>query len=172
MRRRRAAQMVCARTVSTTSRSMLRATAPARASRACLLKINGLVSQAGRMLRTGEISDELWVLIEPVFPVGGHQGRPWNSHRLTLEGIIWRYRSGSPWRDVPDHFGAWQSVWERHRRWSDDGTYARMFAAVRAAVPERDEQLLKLLSIDSTIARAHQHSAGARRGAHTGGTVE
>jgi len=124
------------------------------------------------MLRMGEVSDELWALIEPVLPTGGHQGRPWNSHRLTLEGIIWRYRTGSPWRDVPDHFGAWQSVWERHRRWSDDGTYVRIFAAVRAAAPERDEQLRNLLSVDSTIARAHQHSAGARREAHTGGTVE
>jgi putative transposase len=124
------------------------------------------------MLRTDEISDDLWKLIAPVLPAGGHQGRPWNSHRLTLEGIIWRYRTGSPWRDVPDHFGAWQSVWERHRRWSDDGTYVRIFAVVRAAAPERDEQLRNLLSVDSTIARAHQHSAGARHDAHTGGTVE
>lgn len=127
---------------------------------------------ARQVLRADEISDELWALIEPVLPVGGHQGRPWNDHRLTLEGIIWRYRTGSPWRDVPDHFGAWQSIWERHRRWSDDGTYVRMFAAVRAAAPERDEQVRNLLSIDSTIARAHQHSAGALRDAHTGGSIE
>ncbi len=125
------------------------------------------------MLRTDEISDELWALIEPVMPVSkGLRGRPWNDHRLTLEGIIWRYRTGSPWRDVPDHFGAWQSIWERHRRWSDDGTYVRMFAAVRAAAPERDAQLQNLLSVDSTITRAHQHSAGALHGAHTGGSVE
>ncbi|PZS27339.1 MAG: IS5 family transposase [Pseudonocardiales bacterium] len=133
----------------------------------------GCVPEAGRMLRTGEVSDELWALIEPVMPVSkGLRGRPWNDHRLTLEGIIWRYRTGSPWRDVPDHFGAWQSVWERHRRWSDDGTYVRMFAAVRAAAPERDAQLQNLLSVDSTISRAHQHSAGALHGAHTGGSVE
>ena len=124
------------------------------------------------MLRMDEISDELWALIEPVLPPGGHQGRPWNDHRLTLEGIIWRYRTGSPWRDLPDYFGAWQSVWERHRRWSDDGTYVRIFAAVRAAAPERDEALLNLLAIDSTIVRAHQHSAGALLDAHTGGTSE
>ncbi|SDY88291.1 Acetyl-CoA acetyltransferase, partial [Modestobacter sp. DSM 44400] len=119
------------------------------APRACLPKIGGLVGDAGRMLRTDEIPDELWELIQPVLPAGGHQGRPWNDHRLTLEAIIWRYRTGSPWRDLPDHFGAWQSVWERHRRWSDDGTYVRMFAAVRAAAPERDEQLRNLLSVDS-----------------------
>jgi putative transposase len=130
------------------------------------------VREADLMLRIDEISDELWTLIEPVLPAGGHQGRPWNSHRLTLQGIMWRYRTGSPWRDVPDHFGAWQSIWERHRRWSDDGTYLRMFAAVREAAPEHDGQLQNLLSVDSTIVRAHQHSAGARHDAHTGGTIE
>jgi putative transposase len=124
------------------------------------------------MLRASEISDELWALIEPLLPAGGHQGRPWNDHRLTLEGIIWRFRVGAPWRDLPDDFGAWQSVWERHRLWSDDGTYVRMFAAVRAAAPERDQQLLNLLSVDSTIARAHQHAAGALHGAHAGGALE
>jgi putative transposase len=124
------------------------------------------------VLRASEISDELWTLIEPVLPSGGHQGRPWNDHRLTLEGIIWRFRVGSPWRDLPDHFGGWQSVWERHRRWSDDGTYVRIFAVVRAAAPERDKELLNLLSVDSTIVRAHQHSAGALHGAHAGGALE
>lgn len=125
------------------------------------------------MLRTDEISDDLWAVIESVFPsLSGRRGRPWNDHRLTLEGIIWRFRTGSPWRDVPEYFGSWQSIWERHRRWSDDGTYVRMFAAVRAAAPERDAQLERLLSIDSTIVRAHQHSAGALTGAHTGGSVE
>jgi putative transposase len=131
-----------------------------------------LVREAVRVLRASEISDELWALIEPVLPAGGHQGRPWNDHRLTLEGIIWRFRVGAPWRDLPDDFGAWQSVWERHRLWSDNGTYVRMFAAVRAQAPERDKQLLNLLSVDSTIARAHQHAAGALHGAHAGGIVE
>ena len=130
------------------------------------------MGDARRMLRAREIPDELWELIEPVLPVGGHQGRPWNDHRLTLEGISWRFRTGSPWRDLPEHFGAWQSVWERHRRWSDDGTCLRMFAAVRAAAPERDERLRGLLSVFSTIARAHQHSAGARNEGHTVGPVE
>lgn len=125
------------------------------------------------VLRANEISDALWTVIEPVLPsLAVRRGRPWNDHRLTLEGIVWRFRTGSPWRDLPEYFGAWQSIWERHRRWSDDGTYVRMFAAVRAAVPEREEQLERLLSIDSTVVRAHQHAAGALTDAHTGGSVE
>lgn len=123
------------------------------------------------MLRTDAISDGLWALIEPVMPATtGRPGRPWNDHRRTLEGIIWRFRTGSPWRDLPDHFGAWQSVAERHLRWSKDQTYARMFAAVRREVGDYDsEEVAALLSVDSTIVRAHQHAAGARPGARTGG---
>lgn len=125
----------------------------------------------GHMLRTDVVTDELWALIEPVLPnASGRRGRPWNDHRRTMEAIIWRFRTGAPWRDLPGEFGAWQSVAERHLRWSKDGTYARVFAAVGAdpSVPEGAD-LERFLSVDSTIVRAHQHAAGARPGALTGG---
>jgi transposase len=126
------------------------------------------------------ISDELWAVIEPVLPSGaGRRGRPWNDHRLTLEAIAWRFRTGAPWRDLPVEFGAWQSVWERHRRWSVDGTYREMFAAVQAAAPAGGvdaDRLVELISVDSTSIRAHQHAAGARfhehTAEHTGGRIE
>lgn len=122
------------------------------------------------MLRTDVISDQLWAVIEPVLPTNRRRrGRPWNDHRRTLEAIAWRFRTGSPWRDLPDEFGAWQSVWERHRRWSFDGTYAAMFAAVRAEGPGDDQDLVDLISIDSTSIRAHQHAAGGRPAPRTGG---
>ena len=134
----------------------------------------------GGVLRAGVISDELWAVIEPVLPArAGRRGRPWNDHRRTLEGLAWRFRTGSPWRDLPDQFGAWQSVWERHRRWSEDGTYAAMFTAVRlhAAADQAEEAGLtaQLLSVDATIVRAHQHAAGGRfhqLSTLTGGSVE
>jgi transposase len=132
------------------------------------------------MLRDGVISDELWDVLEPVMPQdAGRPGRPWNDHRTTLEGIVWRFRTGSPWRDLPDAFGAYQSVWQRHRLWSTDGTYERMFAAVREQAGLGSDELEPILSIDATIVRAHQHAAGARRGSvatddaqDTGGTIE
>lgn len=132
------------------------------------------------MLRDGVISDELWAVLEPVMPQdAGRRGRPWNDHRTTLEGIIWRFRTGSPWRDLPEAFGAYQSVWQRHRLWSTDDTYGRMFAAVRDQAGLEPEDLEPILSIDSTIVRAHQHAAGARRdsvagadAAGTGGRIE
>lgn len=116
------------------------------------------------MVRGDVISDELWdVLAEVLPPRRGRPGRPWNDHRRTLEGIIWRFRTGSPWRDLPAEFGPYQSVWQRHRLWSTDGTYAAMFAAVREQSGLGQDDLEAILSIDSTSVRAHQHAAGARR---------
>lgn len=79
-----------------------------------------------------------------------------------MEGIIWRFRTGSPWRDPPETFGPYQSVWQRHRLWSTDGTYVRMLAAVREDAKLDGDEVDVILSIDSTIVRAHQHAAGAR----------
>jgi len=128
------------------------------------------------VFRADVISDDLWAVVGPVLPSGaGRRGRPWNDHRRTLEAIAWRFRTGSPWRDLPEQFGVWQSVWQRHRRWSVDGTYARMFAAVHAAAPAGGRELVALLSVDSTSVRAHQHAAGGRfhdRTADTGGGIE
>jgi transposase len=128
------------------------------------------------MLRSGVISDELWDVIEPVLPTdSGRAGRPWADHRLILEGILWRYRVGAPWRDLPVQFGPWQTVWKRHRRWSFDGTYERIFVTVQE-VFGRDtadsEPIRKLLSIDSTTVRAHQHAAGARNDVLTASAVK
>jgi putative transposase len=128
------------------------------------------------MVRDGVISDELWSLIEPVLPANGQRrGRPWNDHRRTLEGIAWRFRVGAPWRDVPEDFGSCKSLWKRHRLWSTDGTYEKIFEAVRDALPEQDSDVVELLSVDSTIVRAHQHAAGARFSGPevlTGGCIE
>src|SRR5690625_4425723 len=123
------------------------------------------------MLRDNVVSDELWAVIAAVLPArsGGRRGRPWNDHRRTLEGIAWRFRTGSPWRDLPSEFGSWHSVWERHKRWSSDGTYTKMFEAVRADAGVDDDELHELIAIDSTIVRAHQHAAGAPSAGRTGG---
>jgi transposase len=124
------------------------------------------------MVRTGVISDELWKQIEPVLPSDvGRRGRRFRDHRQVLEAIAWRFRTGSPWRDVPAEFGPWKTLWKRHRRWSTDGTYQKIFEAVlgdRAA----DGELGWLLSADATIVRAHQHAAGAPATSHTGGGIE
>ena len=114
------------------------------------------------MLRDDAISDELWDVLGSVMPQdAGRRGRPWNDHRTTLEGIIWRFRTGAPWRDLPESFGPYQSVWQRHR--STDGTYERMVAAVRQQATLDCDEVEAILSIDSTVVRTHQPAAGARR---------
>lgn len=125
------------------------------------------------MVRSGVISDQLWAVLEPVLPSGaGRQGRPWRDHRWVLEGICWRFRTGAPWRDVPAEFGPWQTLWKRHRRWSEDGTYEKMRVAAQAVDPEvaAVDGVRQLLGVDSSVVRAHQHAAGARR--VTGGWIE
>ena len=129
------------------------------------------------MTRMDMISEEFWAVVEPLMPSDvGRRGNRFADHRLILEGIAWRFRTGSPWRDLPADFGPWQTVWKRHHRWSLDGTYDEMFAHVAVAFggeAAMAEDMEKLLSVDSTSARAHQHCAGARSDTlATGGTIE
>lgn len=79
------------------------------------------------------MSDEAWARIEPLMPVvsaGG--GRPFADRLTVVEAVIWRFRTGSPWRDLPAEFGPWQTVWKRHARFSSDGTWDRIHQALLA----------------------------------------
>ncbi len=116
-----------------------------------------------------EISGEVWSVIEPLLPPTRGRGRPWSDHRLAVEGMVWKYRTGSPWRDVPARFGRWNSIYKRFMRWANDGTWA----AVLTEVQKQSDAAGKLdwvVSIDSTINRVHQHGATLPRA--TGGEVE
>jgi transposase len=115
------------------------------------------------MVRTGVLSDGVWARIEPLLPsTRGRRGGRWRDHRQVIEAVAWRYRTGSPWRDLPAEFGPFQTVWKRHDRWSRDGTWQRLVAAVQADADAAGD-LDWLVSVDSTVVRAHQHAAGARR---------
>jgi len=83
--------------------------------------------------------------------------------------IIYRYRCGLAWRDVPEVFGPWQTIWTWHRRMSEDGTWDVVLARLLAAA-EQAGVIDWSVSVDSTIARAHQHATNVAR--HTGGWVE
>lgn len=79
-------------------------------------------------------------------------------NRLFIEAVLYRYRAGIPWRDLPEHFGDFRVIHTRHTRWSTSGVWQRIFEAL--AVDADNEYAM----IDSTIVRAHQHSAGAKKG--------
>ena len=105
------------------------------------------------------VTDRLWEKLEPLLP-----GKPTDSgvtakdNRLFLEAVLWRVRTGSPWRDLPEAFGNWNSTFRRFRRWARSGIFESLFNAM-SEVPDFEYAL-----IDGTIVSAHQKAAGAKGG--------
>ncbi|WP_254394141.1 IS5 family transposase [Streptomyces buecherae] len=108
------------------------------------------------------ITDAMWDRIEPLMPADPVRGRRWADHRRTLEAIAWKYRTNSPWRDLPVELGPFQTAHKRLIRWALDGTWEAILAAVLAAA-DTDDDIDWTVSVDSTVVRAHQHAAGARK---------
>lgn len=103
-----------------------------------------------------KLTERQWRLARDYLPGREEDpGRTGFDNRMSLEGMIWVARCGSPWRDLPYQFGDWNSVYWRFRRWARSGVFDRLFASV---LPERD---LTSLMVDGTFAKAHQHAAGA-----------
>jgi transposase len=114
------------------------------------------------------ITDAMWDRIEPLMPADPVRGRRWADHRRTLEAIAWKYRTCSPWRDLPGELGPFQTAHQRLIRWAMDGTWQRILAAL-LAVADAGDDVGWTASVDSTVCRAHQHSAGARKRGRQGG---
>lgn len=91
------------------------------------------------------------------------RGGQWRDHRQVINGIAWVKRTGSPWRDMPERYGPWKTAHERFRRWADDGTWTRLKQHVMA-LAEAEDDIDWDAQADSTVVRAHQHAAGARKG--------
>jgi len=105
------------------------------------------------------LSDEQWERISGLIIGRPDQcGSTGRDNRMFVEGGLWIVRTGSPWRDLPEVFGGWNSVFRRFSRWSRKSVWQRMFAAMS------DDPDFEYLIIDSTIVRAHQHASGAKGG--------
>ncbi|MFG2894798.1 IS5 family transposase [Streptomyces sp. NPDC048248] len=102
----------------------------------------------------------MWGRIEPLMPADPVRGRRWADHRRTLEAIAWKYRTNSPWRDLPGELGPFQTAHKRLVRWAVDGTWERILASVLSEADAADD-IDWTVSVDSTVVRAHQHAAGA-----------
>lgn len=114
------------------------------------------------MLGRGELTDKAWRLIEPLLPENGKRGGRWQDHRKVVNGILWKLRTGAPWRDLPSRYGPWQTCYDRFVRWRRDGTWDRLLSHAQTKSDAVSEVSWEV-SVDSTVARAHQHAAGARR---------
>lgn len=115
------------------------------------------------------ISDEVWAVIGPVFPAAAETGRPPVDRRLVVEATAWHFRTGAPWRDTPERFGNWNTVYKNFDRWSKAGVWAGVLERVQS-LALANEDLDWVASIDSTIVRVHQHGATLPR--TTGGESE
>lgn len=106
------------------------------------------------------LSDVAWARMAP-FIIGrsDQRGSTGRDNRMFVEGVLWIVLTGSPWRDLPEVFGDWNSVFRRFSRWSAKGVWWRMFDAMS------DDPDFEYLIVDSTVVRAHQHAAGAKKGA-------
>jgi len=105
-----------------------------------------------------QLDERQWGKIQAVLAMDRRAGRPPKDNRNFVEAVLWWRRTGVPWRDLPDEFGPWKTVFNRFDRWSKAGKWSRLFDALQI---DRDDEWH---SIDSTINRAHQHAAGGKRG--------
>ncbi|NMI55698.1 IS5 family transposase [Streptomyces sp. RLA2-12] len=111
----------------------------------------------------GDLTDAQWAVLEPLLPKGKKPGRPptWARRRL-IDGIRFRVRTGIPWRDLPAEYGPWGRAYDLFRRWQRDGTWHRILTALQARADAK-ELITWDINVDSTVCRAHQHAAGARK---------
>lgn len=109
------------------------------------------------------INDAQWLKLEPLLPgKKSDAGVTARDNRLFLEAVLWILRTGSPWRDLPAPLGNWHTAYMRFKRWGESGRWQRILEAVSG---DKD---LEVLMLDSTVVRAHQHSAGAQKSRASG----
>lgn len=111
------------------------------------------------MLRRHEINDLDWERIKDKLPPENTgEGRPSKSNRVMLNGMLFKVKTGVPWRDLPERFGPWETIYSRFRIWSKNDVFQTLFKSLAGDADLQD------VSIDSTSCKAHQHAAGAKKG--------
>jgi transposase len=111
------------------------------------------------------VSDEQWARVNSILTAQKRRGRPGKDDRRFFDAVVWWRRTGVPWRDLPEEFGPWKTVFNRFDRWSKRGRWDALFAALQIDV-DREWQ-----SIDSTANRAHQHASGGKGGPRSTASV-
>ena len=116
-------------------------------------------------MRRRELTDEQWERLKSLLPPQkARTGRPSRDHRTIVDGILWVLRTGAPWRDLPERYGPWQTVASRFYRWRKAGVWQRILEALQQQADAEGRLDWQIHFVDSTVIRAHQHAAGAKRG--------
>lgn len=121
-------------------------------------------------MKRHEITEKQWNRIKDYLPPEKkpHGGRPGKSNRLIFNALLYWLNTGIPWRDLPERFGPWQTVYSRFRTWTHSGVWDEVLTAL-IAEDLVDETTLML---DSTSIKVYQHASGAKKGAKKLGEVE
>lgn len=114
-------------------------------------------------MRRFELTDEQWAAIQPLLPQQSGPGHPWTDHRKIMNGIFWRIRTGAPWRDVPERYGPWQTVYDRFNRFRRTGVWDRIIEAMQIRLDEDGLVDWDLWCVDGTNVRAARAAAGASK---------
>src|SRR5438270_2852464 len=117
------------------------------------------------MRQRHELPERHWERIAQFFPPAGHhrrRGRPLEDHHRILNGILWRLHTGAPWRDIPEYYGSWETIYGRFRRWRRDGTWVTILTHLLEDLEQRRRLGRDLWLVDATIVRASRAAAGAR----------
>lgn len=111
----------------------------------------------------GDLSNEKWAKIEPLLPPvqSGKKGHPYLPHRQIINGILWRSRTGTGWRDIPERYGPYQTCYDRFVRFRKKGVWQNMLELLQAEQDEQGQVDWDNACIDGSVIRAHQHAAGA-----------
>jgi transposase len=115
------------------------------------------------MRRRHELNDAEWERLEPLLPPH-RAGRARRDDRQVVNGILWKLATGAPWRDLPERYGPWPTVYTRFWRWTRTGVWERIFAAVQRRADAAGQVDWTVHFVDGTVIRAHQHAAGAKGG--------
>jgi len=114
-------------------------------------------------MRRYELTDEQFELVADMLPLNGKRGGQWNDHRTTLNGIFWILHSGAQWREMPERYGKWKSVYHRFNRWRADGTIDRILHCLQMKLDKDGRIDWDLWCIDGTNVRGSRSAAGARK---------
>jgi transposase len=111
--------------------------------------------------RRHALSDAQWATLQPLLPGNDRRGHPYKDHRLLLDGILWILHTGAPWRDLPERFGPWSTVFGRFNRWRKSGRWDQLLTALQANADAQDGIDWQMFVVDSSLVRAHKAAAGA-----------
>lgn len=116
----------------------------------------------GKRGKRYELTDDGWERIAPLLPLQKRGGK-WAEHRTVLNGMFWVLNSGAPWRDMPERYGEWETVYGRYRRWTREGLFDRILHSLHVTLDDQGRIDWSVFDVDGTNIRAHRSAAGASK---------